>query len=189
MRCGVRSPSASISGNPMQAGGFIARRLRVKEKMAVLAIAISFFVIILSVAISAGFRRVSHGNADFFPTGQGQRQCFFRFKGTQRGDHPIASPNRAVEGIALIPLHDKTAITSCCLPKLGQIKIINSCVLRDLFQAQEGFIRKADISDILQICIYFQRGQEFRKQYLSKPWQGIRFSVDHEVHGIANTEG
>ncbi len=61
MRCGVRSPSASISGNPMQAGGFIARRLRVKEKMAVLAIAISFFVIILSVAISAGFRREIRG--------------------------------------------------------------------------------------------------------------------------------
>ena len=61
MRCGVRSPSASISGSPMQAGGFIARRLRVKEKMAVLAIAISFFVIILSVAISAGFRREIRG--------------------------------------------------------------------------------------------------------------------------------
>ena len=45
----------------MQAGGFIARRLRVKEKMAVLAIAISFFVIILSVAISAGFRREIRG--------------------------------------------------------------------------------------------------------------------------------
>ena len=45
----------------MQAGGFIARRLRVKEKMAVLAIAISFFVIILAVAISAGFRREIRG--------------------------------------------------------------------------------------------------------------------------------
>ena len=45
----------------MQAGGFIARRLRVKEKMAVVAIAISFFVIILAVAISAGFRREIRG--------------------------------------------------------------------------------------------------------------------------------
>jgi len=61
MRCGVRRPSASISGNFMQAGGFIARRLRVKEKMAVVAIAISFFVIILAVAISAGFRREIRG--------------------------------------------------------------------------------------------------------------------------------
>ena len=61
MRCGVRRPSASISGNIMQAGGFIARRLRVKEKMAVVAIAISFFVIILAVAISAGFRREIRG--------------------------------------------------------------------------------------------------------------------------------
>ena len=61
MRCGVRKPSASISGNIMQAGGFIARRLRVKEKMAVVAIAISFFVIILAVAISAGFRREIRG--------------------------------------------------------------------------------------------------------------------------------
>ena len=61
MRCGVRRPSASISGNFMQAGGFIARRLRVKEKMAVVAIAISFFVINLAVAISAGFRREIRG--------------------------------------------------------------------------------------------------------------------------------
>ena len=61
MRCGVRRPSASISGNFMQAGGFIARRLRVKEKMAVVAIAISFFVIIIAVAISAGFRREIRG--------------------------------------------------------------------------------------------------------------------------------
>ena len=35
----------------MQAEGFIARRLRVKEKMAVTAIAISFFVIIRVVVI------------------------------------------------------------------------------------------------------------------------------------------
>ena len=61
MRCGVRRPSASISGNPMRAEGFIARRLRVKEKMAVVAIAISFFVIIIAVAISAGFRREIRG--------------------------------------------------------------------------------------------------------------------------------
>ena len=61
MRCGVRRPSASISGNFMQAEGFIARRLRVKEKMAVTAIAISFFVIIIAVAISAGFRREIRG--------------------------------------------------------------------------------------------------------------------------------
>ena len=61
MRCGVRRPSASISGNPMRAEGFIARRLRVKEKMAVVAIAISFFVIIVAVAISAGFRREIRG--------------------------------------------------------------------------------------------------------------------------------
>ena len=45
----------------MRAEGFIARRLRVKEKMAVIAIAISFFVIILAVAISAGFRREIRG--------------------------------------------------------------------------------------------------------------------------------
>ena len=61
MPCGVRRPSASISGNFMQAEGFIARRLRVKEKMAVTAIAISFFVIIIAVAISAGFRREIRG--------------------------------------------------------------------------------------------------------------------------------
>ena len=45
----------------MRAEGFIARRLRVKEKMAVVAIAISFFVIIIAVAISAGFRREIRG--------------------------------------------------------------------------------------------------------------------------------
>ena len=57
MRCGVRKASASTSGNRMQAEGFIAGRLHVKEKMAVIAIAISFFVIIVAVAISGGFRR------------------------------------------------------------------------------------------------------------------------------------
>ncbi|MCR4824193.1 MAG: hypothetical protein K5849_02430 [Bacteroidales bacterium] len=41
----------------MQAEGYIAGRLRVKERMAVVAIAISFFVIIVAVAISGGFRR------------------------------------------------------------------------------------------------------------------------------------
>lgn len=41
----------------MQAERFIARRLRVKERMAIIAIAISFFVMIVAVAIAGGFRR------------------------------------------------------------------------------------------------------------------------------------
>ena len=41
----------------MRAEGFIAARLRFKEKMAIVAIAISFLVMIVAVAISAGFRR------------------------------------------------------------------------------------------------------------------------------------
>jgi len=45
----------------MQAEGFIAARLRVRERMAVVAIAISFLVIILAVAISGGFRREIRG--------------------------------------------------------------------------------------------------------------------------------
>ena len=45
----------------MRAEGFIAGRLRVKEKMAVVAIAISFLVMIVAVAISAGFRREIRG--------------------------------------------------------------------------------------------------------------------------------
>ncbi|MCR4859658.1 MAG: FtsX-like permease family protein [Bacteroidales bacterium] len=40
----------------MQAEGFIAARLRFKERMAVIAIAISFLVMIAAVAISGGFR-------------------------------------------------------------------------------------------------------------------------------------
>ena len=40
----------------MRAEGFIARRLRVKERMAIVAIAISFFVMIVAVAIAGGFR-------------------------------------------------------------------------------------------------------------------------------------
>ena len=45
----------------MQAEGFLAGRLHVKEKMAIVAIAISFFVIIVAVAISGGFRREIRG--------------------------------------------------------------------------------------------------------------------------------
>ncbi len=45
----------------MQAEGFIAGRLHVKERMAIVAIAISFFVIIVAVAISGGFRREIRG--------------------------------------------------------------------------------------------------------------------------------
>lgn len=41
----------------MKAQGFIASRLRFKGKLAVVAIAVSFFVMIISLAISAGFRR------------------------------------------------------------------------------------------------------------------------------------
>ena len=51
----------SIFGNPMQAEGFLAGRLHVKERMAIVAIAISFFVIIVAVAISGGFRREIRG--------------------------------------------------------------------------------------------------------------------------------
>ena len=46
----------------MKAEGFIASRLRFKEKMAVVAIAISFLVMIVAVAISAGFRREIRGS-------------------------------------------------------------------------------------------------------------------------------
>ena len=40
----------------MKAGGFIASRLRFKGRLATVAIAVSFFVMILSLAISGGFR-------------------------------------------------------------------------------------------------------------------------------------
>lgn len=40
----------------MKAGGFIAQKIRFKGKLAVVAIAVSFFVMIIAVAISAGFR-------------------------------------------------------------------------------------------------------------------------------------
>ncbi|MBR5076668.1 MAG: ABC transporter permease [Bacteroidales bacterium] len=46
----------------MKAEGFVASRLRFKEKMAVAAIAISFLVMIVAVAISAGFRREIRGS-------------------------------------------------------------------------------------------------------------------------------
>ena len=45
----------------MKAEGFVASRLRFKEKMAIVAIAISFLVMIVAVAISAGFRREIRG--------------------------------------------------------------------------------------------------------------------------------
>lgn len=41
----------------MNASGFIARRLRFKGKTAMISIAVSFFVMILAVAISSGFRK------------------------------------------------------------------------------------------------------------------------------------
>lgn len=44
----------------MKVEGFIAERLRFEGRMAVLAIAISFFVIILAVAISGGFNKEIH---------------------------------------------------------------------------------------------------------------------------------
>ena len=40
----------------MNAQTFIARKLRFSGRLAIVAIAISFFVIVLSLAISAGFR-------------------------------------------------------------------------------------------------------------------------------------
>ena len=46
----------------MKAEGFIASRLLFKEKMAIVAIAISFLVMIVAVAISAGFRREIRGS-------------------------------------------------------------------------------------------------------------------------------
>ena len=44
----------------MKVESFIARRLRFEGRVAIIAIAISFFVIILAVAISAGFRKEIH---------------------------------------------------------------------------------------------------------------------------------
>ena len=44
----------------MRAEGFIARRLRFKGRLAVAAISVSFFVMILSLAISGGFRAEIH---------------------------------------------------------------------------------------------------------------------------------
>ncbi|MBR4809067.1 MAG: ABC transporter permease [Bacteroidales bacterium] len=41
----------------MKAEGFIASRLRFKGRLAIVAIAVSFFVMIISLAISAGFRK------------------------------------------------------------------------------------------------------------------------------------
>ena len=46
----------------MKAEGFVASRLRFKEKMAIIAIAISCLVMIVAVAISAGFRREIRGS-------------------------------------------------------------------------------------------------------------------------------
>ena len=83
----------------MQAGGFIARRLRVKEKMAVVAIAISFFVIILAVAISAGFRREIRGGVS-----------------AVTGDILLTGPSADLTGGA-DPVH-----TPACLPDLAGVR-------------------------------------------------------------------
>ena len=49
----------------MKAGAFIARRLRFKGKMAVVAIAVSFFVILVAVAVASGYRvELGRGLAD-----------------------------------------------------------------------------------------------------------------------------
>lgn len=49
----------------MKAGAFIAHRLRFKGKMAVVAIAVSFFVIIIAVSVASGFRdEMGKGLAD-----------------------------------------------------------------------------------------------------------------------------
>ena len=46
----------------MKAGRFISRRLRFKGRLATVAIAVSFFVMIISLAISGGFRQeIRHG--------------------------------------------------------------------------------------------------------------------------------
>ena len=44
----------------MRAEGFIARKLRFKGRLAMAAISVSFFVMILSLAISGGFRAEIH---------------------------------------------------------------------------------------------------------------------------------
>ena len=98
MRCGVRRASASTSGNTVQAGGFIARRLRVKEKMAVVAIAISFFVIILAVAISAGFRREIRGGVSAVTGDVLLTNAAADLTGS---DHPVRTPSclKDLEGV------------------------------------------------------------------------------------------
>ena len=45
---------------PVKAEGFIARKLRFKGRLAIVAISVSFFVMILSLAISGGFRAEIH---------------------------------------------------------------------------------------------------------------------------------
>ena len=82
----------------MRAEGFIARRLRVKEKMAVIAIAISFFVILIAVAISAGFR---HQIRDGVSAVTGDVLLTNSAADLTGGAHPVRTPSclKELEGV------------------------------------------------------------------------------------------
>ncbi|MCR5277698.1 MAG: FtsX-like permease family protein [Bacteroidales bacterium] len=70
----------------MNAGSFIAGKLRFEGKMAVIAIAISFLVIIIAVTVSAGFRREIRNGIS---AATGDIQMYDPVSGNYSIDHPI----------------------------------------------------------------------------------------------------
>ncbi len=162
----------------MKAQSFIARKLRFAGRLSTAAIAVSFFVIVLSMAISAGFRNeIKRGISDI----SGDISM-------QGSEEPI--PSRPSYYDKLQDVIGVKSITPA-IWKPGIVKGSDdiSGVLVKGIPMPDSCSMQADIPRTLAKRLGLEQGDSFITYFIGERVQARRFNVNSVYDGIMDSEG
>lgn len=167
----------------MTAEGFIAGRLGFKGRMAVIAIAISFFVMIVAVAVSGGFRKeirsaVSAVTGDVILTGQD-----FNYYSE---DNPVSSAPSCLEELEGVK---GVAAISPAIYRAGIIKVgddIQGVLFKGVPERDSTLM--VSIPSRLSSLLKVGAGDELMTYFIGEKVKARKFMVEDVYESIADTE-
>ena len=168
----------------MSAPSFIARKLRFKGRLPLICIALSFFIIVLAVAISAGFRREIRAGVSSL---SGDIQIIPKQRFLSDEEQPI--PLHPAYEEPILALDEVKAL----IPVISRVGIIKTAdaIQGVLFKGVPGGADSTGCARIprkLSQLLQIQEGAQFTVYFLGEKTKARRLKVEQVYEGILDTE-
>ncbi|MBP5539005.1 MAG: ABC transporter permease [Bacteroidales bacterium] len=168
----------------MSAPSFIARKLRFKGRLPLICIALSFFIIVLAVAISAGFRREIRAGVSSL---SGDIQIIPQQRFLSDEEQPI--PLHPAYEEPILALDEVKAL----IPVISRVGIIKTAdaIQGVLFKGVPGGADSTGCARIprkLSQLLQIQEGAQFTVYFLGEKTKARRLKVEQVYEGILDTE-